>query len=674
LSRPASPALRRTLAAALFASLAVSGCRCGPTITKDSPDYQPSPTALSFEACPTKDSNGVAVKDVFPDTKKVTIENAAKVGSGLALSITGADSAAFTLPTTGLPTTIDRLSSVEIPVSFSPTKAGDMRATLVIDDQFDGTDNKTVTLVGTGKNLPAQATIETAPQSAGGTYTTCTPDSPLSDCTMNFPDTLFGQEASLKLKIRNKGCPTLKVTALGITTQTAGDDQGFSISSPAQLPSSGTPMTLNFADGTDEVEITVKFAPVDNGAGSDGLRSAVINIVSNDQLYGDGQAGPGAIVLQANAVKPSLYVTPTVCDFSNPNDTCGNTSKIADQGDFRITNDGTTDVRIDSVKFASTNSATSGSGGRFTIATSIEGQTIAQTQSKTVTVTHHDQPIYVGDKLVVSGTIMIGGVASGSAGSVSVALFGGRKPCLTTDPADTLNFNNPATELSAQSVTIRNCADAGTLIIQSVGIDPNPFFSLIDPLIPANTQVASGQSIEATVQYKRPASGGIQLGTMRITTNDSDYAPAKIINLASQSPLDQIPVAVLTACRPDQLLSDPQCAGGAQNSMSVQYSALTTKEITFSGAASYDPDPAAPGGSKPPVKYKFTLLPGAGGSFPPGVTTQNLANNGTQITTATTKLTIPSGGIGTYRVALVVYDDRAQASANSAVLSLSVYP
>ncbi len=673
MSPTVSPAHRRALAAVLFASLAVSGCRCEPPIKKIQPEYHPNPAALSFEACPTKDSNGALVKDVFPDSKKLTIDNAAKIASGLAVTITGTDKAAFTLPAT-MPTSIESLGTVEFPVSFSPEKAGDMRATLVIDDQFDGTPDQTVTLVGTGKNLPAQATIETAPQGAASTFTTCTPDSPLSDCTMSFPDTLFGQESTLKLKIRNKGCPTLKVTSLGITTQSGADDQGFSITSPAQLPSTGTPMTLNFADGTDEVTITVKFAPVNNGAGSDGLRTAVLNIVSNDQLYGDGQAGPGAIVLQANAVKPSLYVTPTVCDFSNPNDPCGNTSKVADQGLFRITNDGTTDVRIDSAKFASTSSATSGTGGRFTIATSIEGQTIAQAQSVTVTVTHHDQPIYVGDKLVISGTIMIGGVASGSAGSVSIALFGGKKPYLSTAPADRLDFNNPQTELSAQSVIIKNAPDAGTLIIQSVTVDPSPFFSLIDPLVPPNTQVAPGQSVEATVQYKRPASGGIQTGTLHIKSNDSDYSPDKFVLLASQSPLDEIPVATLTACRPDQLAADPQCGGGAQSSMSVQYATLTTKEITFSGVSSYDPDPAAAGGKKPVVKYKFTLLPGAGGLFPPGVTTNNLGNNGQLVSTPTTKLTIPAGGTGTYRVNLVVYDDRNQASANSAVLSLSVTP
>lgn len=643
-----------------LAAASTLGCRCGPpTTTASAPDYLPSPQALSFEACPTKDETGGAVADVFPDTKKLVIENRAKANGGLKLSITGADAAAFKVVEPA-PTGVAELSQVEVSVQFSPDKKGDLRADLVIDDEYEDTANQIVTLVGTGKNLPAQPTIATAPQKTDKSgFLNCEESSPLSDCTLQFPDTLFDQTEVLEVKIKNKGCPTLKITELRIESA-RGDQQNFSIDSPAQLPSTTSPILLNTADGTDETTVRIRFSPVDDGSG-DTDRFASLVILSNDPLLGDGFAQPARIALSATAVKPSIYTSPTFCDFSNPLDLCGEAAKVPNSASFRVTNDGNAAVQIKSVKFRSSGGAT-GAGGRFTVSQDITGQMIQPVQSVTLKVAHNDMPLYVSDVLDIEAVIP--GTPETPAGIISVALYGGLKPCLTTDPMDAMNFNNPMNELTAQTLLIKNGAGCGTLILNEVSIEANPFFTLLEPLVAPNTQVPAGGQVEATVQYRRPPSGGMQIGTLRVRSNDTDFGPPqyKIVQLLSQSPLDQVPLATISACTSAEILNDPQCTMGPTTSKSVQLSQLTVKEVTLSGALSSDDGMIE--------KYRFKLL----GPFPPGVTTANLAGHDMQLMTPTTKLTIPDGATGLYRVSLEVWDNRGQKSGNTPVMLLNVYP
>ncbi len=673
------PSSRPALAAALLAVLSFVGCACkGPGVEGNKAELRATPTALSFEACPTKDENNVTVQDVFPDTQKIVLENLGKVATGFTVTLSGKDKDAFTLGT-GIPTDIGPSGSLEIPVSFAPAKKGELSAQLTFDDGVAGSTKPVVTLQGSGRDLPSQATIETGPQKTDKSgYKLCTDGSPVSDCELDFPDTLFGQANTLQLKIRNKGCPALKISGL-VLEDTTGS---FFIDQPTQLPSATSPLLLSTADGTEETTVTIRFAPLDDGSSADSYRFASLAILSNDPTFKDGSIAPARIQLSAQAIKPSIYATPSICDFSNTNDPCGNGTKVPNSAKFRITNDGSATVRIDSAKFLSSNSATTGTGGRFTIAAPVEGQTLAPTQSVTFDVSHLDQPLYVSDQLKIEATIMQAGQPAGPGGSITLALFGGKKPCLTTDPIDQMNFNDPAQELTAAPLKIKNGANCGTLIVNAVTIDPSNFFSLIDPLVPANAQIAPGQQLEATVQFKRPPSGGIQLGTLRVKTNDSDFAGPeyKIVQLVSQSAFDPVPIAELRACKPADLLTDPQCAAGPSSSAAVTFSAITPKEVTLSGITSYDPDPTNSAARPPATKYRFTLLPGAGGSLPPGVTTANLQSkmgapiSGQQITDAVVKLVIPAGGTGNYRIALTVYDSKSQASSNSAIMNLNVYP
>ncbi|MBL9037220.1 MAG: choice-of-anchor D domain-containing protein [Archangium sp.] len=648
----------------------VSGCACKPGPTASlRPEYQADPVAVSFSACPTKDESNMTVRDVFPDTQKISITNASRTPGGLKLTIGGQDAAAFSVSGTP-PTAIAGSATEEISIAFSPSKRGDLKGELTISDEFDGTDDVKVTLIGEGKNLPAQPSIETGPQKSTGTgFNVCADGSPVFDCTAEFPDTLFDKTETRQIKIRNTGCPALKITSLAIESR-RGDSQGYRIVEPATLPSATSPLLLSAADGTQEITVTIAFSPTDDGSG-DIDRSAELVILSNDPRFGDGLSQPARVSLTGNAVKPSIYAVPSLCDFSNPNDRCGYSSKTADKSQFRLTNDGSTPIKIASHTFASTGSQTNGVGTRFRIMTSIAGMTLAPNASATLEVLHTDMPTYVSDQIEVKATLADGVT---SAGSVTLNVFGGTKPCLSTDPLDTLNFNNPATEESAQTIKIKNGTGCGTLIVNEVRVDSNPFFSIIDPPLAANTQIAAGQEAEVQILYRRPASGGMQISTLHVRTNDSDYGPPqyKLLQLISQSPLDEVPVAEIRGCTPAQLVNDANCAMGATPSMTTTLANISgnPKKITLSGITSYDPVPNMPGQKRAATKYKFSLLP----PLPAGVTTADLANHDMQITTPTTELTIPAGVTGLFRVALVVFDDRNQQSGNVSSINVNVLP
>ncbi|MFT3707550.1 MAG: hypothetical protein QM817_07755 [Archangium sp.] len=644
----------------------ISGCKCQPPITMNKPDIVATPTAISFSACPTRDENGMTVQGVFPDRKKVKLNNQGKVGTPLSFAISGAGASSFAFGSEdgGFPASIDSLGETELELAFSPSAKGDVRADLTIDDKTDGTDNPIVTLIGTGVNLPSQPLIETAPQKADKSgFLLCTADTPISDCTLEFPDTLMDQSATLQLKIRNKGCPALKITALEIDgSSNPGTNDGFTVDSPSILPSTGTPFVLSTADGTDETTITLRFTAVDDNSGVPSQQHiAVLTIKSNDPINGDGFANPARLTIQANAVKPSIYVSPTSCNYTNAMDNCGFSTRTPHKAQFRVTNDGSTPIQISSVKFRSSGTTTS-SDQRFSVTTNIQGQTLQATNSATIEVTEVDMALLVSDQLEIVADIP--GMGAGSGGTVVVSVISGIKPCLTTEPMDTVDFGDPADELSAKLVTIKNGMGCGTLVISNIAVSQQPFFSLIDPMIPPGTQLPQGGMIQATVQYRRPSTGGQQLADMRIVTNDTDYgAPQyKLLLLQSNASLDSFPIAGLTSCQPAQLVNDPNCLMGSQNSGAYNLAMINPDEITLSGATSTDDNMVS--------QYRFVLRP----PFPGGASAAALENNGMWITSNKAKLTIPPGATGTYFLLLDVKDSRGQQSPASSTMTINIYP
>ncbi len=650
--------------------LSNAACNCGKQQHNTlHPDYLPDPMALSFDACPVKDEMGNPVKDVFPDVKTLTINNRGVVAGGLKLTLSGTDAAAFSTDAM-MATGVQASSSIQVKVAFAPVKKGDSKADLEISDEVSGDTPVHVTLVGTGSSLASQATLKVSPFNKDTMVFDDTACFVGGICQQIYPDTLFKDTSTLQIKVTNQGCPALKVSGIEVLPY-PGDtgDQPFSLVSPT-APTAAAPILVATTGGQPDLTMTINFSPVDDGSG-DPQRRAILRLHTNDPSVADsdGTTGNYDILLLGAAIKPDVYVVPSACQFSDPNDTCGYPTRMANQAKFVVTNGGTAPITIDGVTFKSNGSSTTNGNGRFSVASNIVGTNLNPGQTADLLVTHNDMPLYVSDLLTVSAKV--NGGAAGSAGKAIISLGGGLKPCLSTDPAidpmsgqAILNWDNPTSDVSAKPLMIKNGAGCGTLVINSVSIDTNQFFSLIDPKVAPGTTVPAGGSVEADVQYSKPVSGGTQVGTLRIDSNDSDYAgPAfYVVQLYSSSPLDQVPVAVLEGCLP----SDPSCANGQQNNMSVSLSALgSTKTLTMSGALSYDPGNTS---ATPISAYQVRLV-----TKPSNATAGALANDGVKASSATQTLTLDPAATGLYRVTLTVYDSpNMQASGTAADLKINV--
>jgi hypothetical protein len=616
--------------------------------------YAASPTTLVFHSCPTRSPQGSAVADLTPDVQLVVVTNTSSSDAGLVATFSGDDAGAFSfwMPPPG---GIAARGQTSLQLAFAPPTLGSFASTLALN--APGEAPVSVSLIGDARTLPLVPTLETLPQIAGTpSFRTCTASSPLADCTLSFPDTLLNQSTTLQLKLRNTGCPTLKVTGLEIESLT-GPPHEFTIDTPSRLPSVASPMPLSVADGTDETALTVRFTPQNDGSGNPS-RTARLALHSNDPVAGAALGLPSLILLEANVLVPSISASPTLCEFSNQADRCGFTVKTANRARFVVTNTGNSSVQVSNLSFRSTG-GTTGSGGRFVVSQNVQGQTLPPAASATLEVTHADQPLYLTDQLDLEASVV--GQPSASAGRVTLVVRGGVKPCLSTEPPDQLTFTNPASP-TTQTLRIRNGAGCGVLRLDALTIEPNRFFSLVGPALSPGLQIPAGGEFTATVQYERPLTGGLQLGTLHVETNDSDFAPPqhKLVQLYAATPLDQVPVAVLTACTPASLVNDPHCARGVESGFSAQLSMLAVPEITLSGFNSTD--------DRAIRDYRFTLV----APLPGNVTASALANSGVTTTAPTAKLTIPSGAAGIYRVQLEVWDDRGQRS--SKLMSLSIYP
>lgn len=674
------------------ALLSVGGCKCPNPMTMISrPDLRTVDSAgatlaaLDFTACPTRDENNMAVRDVFPDVEPVKLTNGGKApakakfifgganADAFKLRVAGGDGGAFTVVQTPFELDIGVQEEIAFEVAFSPTKKGAHSATLTVDDQVaETTMDPVISLIGSGLDLPSQPTLETGVEQEDGGFSVCEQGAIFTDCELSYPKIQFETAVTRKIRIKNKGCPALKVTAIKVGIDTAGTESpDFRLISPAS-PSAAAPLSLNKADGTDTLEATVEFKPTDTGPGNE-VKSGFVIVDSNDPVNMSPIAAPGVLNLRGEGLRPALSATPSACDFSRPSDLCGNNPKVMNRARFTVRNDGNDRVRISDVKFKSSGNATSGQNGRFTLMMSPLNQEVMPGGSIVVEVIHQDQPLYVIDELQLKSVFVNGNIPSGD---VSFALFGGRQPCL--DTVDEVNFNNPQTPMSAQSFFIHNrrrLPDGGTdnsqcgdLIINQVGIEQNQFFTIIDPKIAPNTRIAAGASAETAIQYNRPPSGGMQVGKLKILSNDPFFGPpagTKEINIISSAPFDPPPTGILKGCIPAQLLNDPNCQFGMESQMTVQLSMIlqNPKILTVSGFDSTDFDGSMMG---KPTEFRFQLL----APFPQGATASSITPNMRGMANKAV-LTLP--GPGLYRVSMTVWDSRGQ-QGQPVSLNINVVP
>jgi hypothetical protein len=656
-SNPSPTPFRFTFTLPLLAlGMAFAACNCDPgPIQSVRPEFIANPVALSFETCPTQDENGQPVADVYPDRKTFTLENLGRGAGTLQLTLTGAAKDRFRI--IDPPETLGALESTELTVEFTPTAQGDATATLEIDDGDPETELFRVTLVGTGTNLPAQPTLKVSYEIAPGSneFEECQEG---LQCQMYFPDTFYGEASALRVKIRNLGCPALKVQGLDVKRLDigGGTNVAYFLEQPATPPSPVNPTLLTITDGTQETEAVIRFEP-DGDESGNGQRYATFTIKTNSPFTIQGEDNPGErrIFLLGLAAEPAVYATPSFCDFSDENDKCGGTKVTTGGNDkaaiFQVTNGGNVPVLIETVRVVAPNS------GRFAFGSqNPQGMTLQPAQSAPLQVLYTDAATYVIDHVEVVAT------SSGqNAGTARIRVSGGVQPNLTTTPEQELNFSDVAGQSGVKPVQICNGTGAGTLILTQVSVtDGNQFFKLKSGPA-ANAEVAQGTCVTAEVEFNRPISGGLQAGTLDIRSNDPRYSAGKLITLLSHVPLDQLPVAVAEG------------PAGQTNSFSQSLAQLTPKRMTIVGSNSYDPPD-----NGPVAEYEWFI-----GKKPLGAVASLTASTNTSPTPSiegvrgnypTVLLHVDPDKIGEYRIFLKVYDSAGQASSNTSELRILMNP
>ncbi len=610
-----------------------------------------SPSALSFNACLA------SLPDVFPDVQRVTVRNSGTLAASVAVTFTGTGAAMFRVDA-GLPRSLEPDAGLELAVSFAPTATGNAQAQLEVRDEGSQAPPATVTLVGATHALPATAVVEAAIESAtsANVFTQlCRAGSTLSDCAMAFPDTVISESTTLRIKLRNRGCPALSVTQLDLHQVAGGGNElAFYLDQPAQLPSPTSPLVLSVADGSAERTLSLRFSPTAVASG-DPQRFGELVIHTNDPV-----TPVLTLMLQGSAIVPAIDSVPFGCAFDQANDPCRPTGpKVANQAVFRISNAGTAALRIDSARFQSSGSSTSGSGGRFTVAMPIDNTTLMPAQSTTLTVAHVPAALYVVDQIVVSATVM--GQPTGSAGRVTLTVTGGNAPCLETQPATALTFGGSSSPQVLPLIVRARAAPCGDVTVSSVQLPPNPFFSLASSL-DAGTVIPAGTQRQIDVRFSPPITGGRQASTLTIVSNDPAFGPPthKQVLLESNNPLNQLPTAVLKGC----LASMANCSAmGATGSMTVSLASFgaNPKVVTLFGGDSTDPDTSV-------AEWRFMV------TAPSPNLSWSLTGNQVFSGASSQTLTLDPTGVGQYRAFLVVKDTTGQSSGTTAQLNINVFP
>ncbi len=613
---------------------------------RPNPRYLVLPATQAFAACPTSDAMGSQAVDVYPDLRRFKVRNVGTANGTFTLSVTGAGAGAFAADG-GSTLAPDAGAIVE--VWFSPADAGSYSASLEVADAFASIPVARATLVGTAHPFPSRPIVSAAILNAAAVYVDCQPG---QSCEQRFAGTLFGETTTVDLKLSNLGCPSLKITGLEVLPAPgASAELAYFIDAPAIPPTSAAPLVLTVSEDRQTLKVKLRFAPMDDGSGELN-RLGILRLKTNDSNARDANNNSGGfdVLLRGTALKPSVYATLNRCEFSDPSDLCGNATKVINKANLMVKNAGNAAITIDSVVFKSNGNPTT---TRFAVGASIAGMMIAPAGSLPLEVNYTALPLYTQDQLIISASVSVQPV--GSAGRAILTLGGGNRPCLSTVPT-LLDFANPSDPVTAKVVTIRNGIGCGALQINSVAIDPNPFFTLVPPRIQAGSMIAAGASVDATVEYQQPISRGAQLGLLRIQSNDADFpTPAGLkVHLYSQTPVDQLPVGMLKGCLP----SDTACAQGMSGTMSVSLASLPagpngTRLLTMFGSDSFDP----PGTMTQASQFRFRLV-----SKPANASNAVLENDSLKTVKSAVSLGLDGAATGLYRITLDVWDATNQQS------------
>jgi hypothetical protein len=409
-----------------------------------------------------------------------TITQTLTVRSASAVSITAASSAdshfVVGTPNPALNTSMSPSSTVQVPVTFTPTATGDVRSTISLT-MSDGSTVK-IGVGGTGVSTP--------------------PHLDASPTTVAFGNHAVGTTTTSSFQLTNSGSAALHIT-------------GSSISGNSAFTFSGAPAANTVVNPGDKLAVTVSYAPTQATPASPSPDTATVTVTSD--------ANNATVSLNGTATPPGvLSVSPLNLDAGTV--VIGQSATMH----FTVANTGGTAITL---------SRSKPPGGDFIPLTAVpEGSTINPGVSKGVDVKF--QPTVAGPQ---TGTWSFNSDGQGGLQTVTFTGNGVAPAQLSANPTSLAFGSQQTGTTTSQNVVISNSGGVALTISAGGGISGNAAFTVAG--IPASgTTMNPGDSRTVTVTYKPTqvaASGQTDTATVAVNSSANNLS-VPVMGTATAAP------------------------------------------------------------------------------------------------------------------------------------------
>ena len=402
-----------------------------------------SPTSLAFPS---------TVVGVASAVKTVTLSDTGKSALSLTgFSFTGTNASSFSQTNT-CPTSLAAAASCTISITFKPTLAGSLAASLSIaDNAYDSPQTVAVT----------------------GTATASAPSAAFSATSIAFGSTVVGATNTATVKLSNAGTAALALTSISIT--------GTNATSFSETNACGTSLA---AGGS--CVVTVTFKPTVAGS-----LTATLKAVDN------AGNSPQSVALSgtATAVPSTLSFTPTSLTFAS---TILGTTTAAQV--ITIKNTGTTTATFSAASAITGTNATS-----FLISATTCSTTLAAGASCTNSVEF--KPTVAG---ALTAAVTYKDNATGGTQTVTLKGTGLAVPTLSFTPAS-LTFASTilGNTTAAQVITIKNTGTTTATFSAASVITGTNATSFLLTATTCSTTLAAGASCTNSVEFKPTVAGAL---------------------------------------------------------------------------------------------------------------------------------------------------------------------
>ncbi len=532
-------------------------------------------------------------------------------------------------------------------IRWSPPAAEPAEVDLTFSELDPGAPPQSLRIAASVRSGPLAASLSTGVEQPDGGFARCGAGTDAGACQVLFPDTVSGRSRTTRVRVENLGCEPLSV--IGLELEDVAGREGpsrFEVESPN--PSVPAPLVLGL-DGPRSVDAVIRFSASDGPGRIDARQARLLVKTSTNPRP---VAPPAVLEVLATGLDSALDVDPT-CRARGPANRCvvSASNRVPEP------------IRIERISFDSTRTGTS---PRFTVDA---GRTDILRAPIPIEVIADGNPLFVIDAVTLEAFDAVDG---GLVGSARFEVLAGIEPCLNT--VDEVSFATAGPGVSTRSIRVSNehedggTAGCGTLLLSTISLGASPVFSLLAPVPAGGTQLTPGQSVDLTLQYTAPTTGGMSAGRLRLATNDPRFGPpagTKEVLVTALTPFDAPPIAELTVCSPAQLQNDPTCAQGPslQATFSLGAFPTTPRVLTLSAVNSTDSDGVTLGR---PAEYQFRLNT----PLPASAMASDLSPNSRG---PADRAQLVLSGPGLYRLSLTVWD-RANQASQPVTLNLNVTP